>query len=81
MLRRSRSAARGPRRVVRQSVWLARDLEEALAILTRHDALDRTRDDALAWAERAKTAMAKLPEHEVRRMLIELADYVVARLT
>ena len=57
------------------------DLEEALAILTRHDALDRTRDDALAWAERAKTAMAKLPEHEVRRMLIELADYVVARLT
>jgi len=57
------------------------DLEEALAILARHDALDRTRDDALAWAERAKTAMAKLPEHEVRRMLIELADYVVARLT
>jgi octaprenyl-diphosphate synthase len=57
------------------------DLEEALAILARHDALDRTRDDAMAWAERAKTAMAKLPEHEVRRMLIELADYVVARLT
>lgn len=57
------------------------DLEEALAILARHDALDRTRDDALAWAERAKTAMAKLPEHEVRRMLIDLADYVVARLT
>ena len=57
------------------------DLEAALAIRTRHDALDRTRDDALAWAERAKTAMAKLPEHEVRRMLIELADYVVARLT
>ena len=57
------------------------DLEEALAILARHDALDRTRDDALAWAERAKTAMAKLPEHEVRRMLTELADYVVARLT
>ncbi|WP_422030782.1 polyprenyl synthetase family protein [Roseovarius sp.] len=57
------------------------DLEEALAILALHDALDRTRDDALAWAERAKTAMAKVPEHEVRRMLIDLADYVVARLT
>ncbi|MEQ8291503.1 MAG: polyprenyl synthetase family protein [Roseovarius sp.] len=57
------------------------DLEEALDILGRHDALDRTRDDALAWAERAKAAMGKLPEHEVRRMLIELADYVVARLT
>ncbi|MEQ8896347.1 MAG: polyprenyl synthetase family protein [Roseovarius sp.] len=57
------------------------DLEEALAILDRHDALDRTRDDAMAWAERAKTAMGKLPNHEVRRMLTELADYVVARLT
>ncbi|KZY48897.1 farnesyltranstransferase [Roseovarius sp. HI0049] len=57
------------------------DLEEALAILARHDALDRTRDDAMAWAERAKTAMGKLPNHEVRRMLTELADYVVARLT
>ena len=57
------------------------DLEEAMAILNRHEALERTRDDAMAWANRAKEAMGKLPEHEVRRMLIELADYVVARLT
>ena len=57
------------------------DLDEAMAILNRHEALERTRDDAMAWANRAKEAMGKLPEHEVRRMLIELADYVVARLT
>lgn len=57
------------------------DLEEALEILNRHKALERTRDDAMAWANRAKEAMAILPEHEVRRMLTDLADYVVARLT
>ncbi|MEL7254078.1 MAG: polyprenyl synthetase family protein [Pseudomonadota bacterium] len=57
------------------------DLEEALEILARHDALDRTRADAVAWAEKSKTAMSRLPEHDVRRMLLDLADYVVARLT
>ncbi|MEO0771621.1 MAG: polyprenyl synthetase family protein [Pseudomonadota bacterium] len=57
------------------------DLEEALDILARHDALDRTRADAVAWAEKSKTSMSRLPEHDVRRMLLDLADYVVARLT
>ena len=56
------------------------DLEQALAILGRHQALERTRDDAMAWADRAKTAILALPDHPVRRMLIDLADYVVARL-
>lgn len=57
------------------------DLERALAILARHDALARTRDDATGWAERAKTAIAHLPDHPVRRILTDLADYVVARAT
>ena len=56
------------------------DLEQALEILNRHDALERTRQDALVWTEKSKTAMMKLPEHDVRRMLLDLADYVVARL-
>ncbi|MEM7598566.1 MAG: polyprenyl synthetase family protein [Pseudomonadota bacterium] len=56
------------------------DLEQALEILARHDALERTRADAMAWTEKSKSAMAKLPEHDVRRMLLDLADYVVARL-
>jgi len=56
------------------------DLDQALAILARREALERTREDAREWADRAKTAMETLPEHPVRRMLIDLADYVVARL-
>lgn len=56
------------------------DLDRAMAILDRHDALARTRDDASGWAERAKAALAPLPEHPVRRILTDLADYVVARV-
>ncbi len=56
------------------------DLEHALSLLQKHDALRDTRNDALAWAEKAKTAMAALPDHPIRQMLTDLADYVVARI-
>ena len=56
------------------------DLEHAMALLTRHGALEATRRDAQAWADKAKLALTRLPEHPVRHMLSDLADYVVARL-
>ena len=56
------------------------DLDHAIALLHRHGALEATRQDALAWAGRAKTAMQTLPEHPLRKMLVDLADYVVARI-
>ncbi len=57
------------------------DLEQALTLLERHDALGRTRLDAMAWTAKAKDAITKLPEHPVRQMLIDLADFVVARVS
>jgi octaprenyl-diphosphate synthase len=56
------------------------DLDHALELLNKHDALSDTRQDALAWADKAKTALTALPEHPIRQMLIDLADYVVARI-
>lgn len=56
------------------------DLETALAILNKHSTLEATRQDALDWAERAKMALVPLPDHPIRDMLIDLADYVVARV-
>jgi octaprenyl-diphosphate synthase len=56
------------------------DLETALALLARHGAIDDTRAEALAWAATAKSALETLPDHPVRTMLDELADYVVARI-
>ncbi len=57
------------------------DLDEALALLDRHGALIDTRRDAEAWADRAKTALDRLPEHAMRSMLENLSDFVVARLS
>lgn len=56
------------------------DLEHALELLDKHDALKDTRADALAYVARAKDAMLKLPDHPIRDMLTDLADYVVARI-
>lgn len=57
------------------------DLEQAIALLQRHGTLDSTRADALAWAGQAKSALAIIPDQPLKTMLIDLADYVVARLT
>lgn len=59
----------------------AGDLDQALAILARHGTMATTRDTAIAWAQTAKVALAPLPDHELKTMLIDLADYVVARIT
>ena len=56
------------------------DLDYALELLHKHGALDATREDALGWSEKAKAAMAQLPQSELRDVMIELADFVVARL-
>ena len=56
------------------------DLEQALALLERHGALESTRETAMTWAARAREALESLPPHELRDMLSDLADYVVARL-
>jgi len=56
------------------------DLEHALTLLNKHGTLEATRQDALEWATKAKSAIAHLPEHEIRTLLTDLADYVVARV-
>ncbi|MDF1668498.1 MAG: polyprenyl synthetase family protein [Roseovarius sp.] len=56
------------------------DLEHALDLLDRHGAMDATREDAVGWSAKAQTAIRQLPEHPVRQMLDDLADYVVARI-
>lgn len=57
------------------------DLEQALAIMARHGAMEAARADALAWSAKAKAAIAELPDHPIRGMLSDLADYVVARIS
>ncbi len=56
------------------------DLDHAMALMEKHGTLDQTRDDAIAWSEKAKRAILRLPEGDLRDMLHDLADYVVARI-
>lgn len=57
------------------------DLDHALNLLDRHGTLASTRDEALEWTAKAKAALAPLPDHPIRHLLAELADYVVARIS
>ena len=59
----------------------ASDLDHALALLSRHDTLGYTKDKAVHWAETAKAALEPLPGHELKDMLLDLADYVVERIS
>lgn len=57
------------------------DLELAMAIMSRHGAMEAARADALDWANKARTALDILPEHRLRGALQDLADYVVSRVS
>ncbi|MDP5217477.1 polyprenyl synthetase family protein [Ruegeria sp. 2205SS24-7] len=56
------------------------DLEQALALMNKYGTLEATRADANRWADKARTALQVLPEHEIRTLLSDLTDYVVSRL-
>jgi len=57
------------------------DLDHALGLLAKHDTLTATQADALDWSNKAKAALAPLPDHDVKDMLVDLADYVVSRIS
>ena len=56
------------------------DLAHAMALMERHGAMQAARDEALAWAGRARAALGAVPDHGLRHVLADLADYVVARV-
>ncbi|WP_347312187.1 polyprenyl synthetase family protein [Defluviimonas sp. SAOS-178_SWC] len=69
------------RRVIEKGDQRDGDLDEALALMLRHGTMAATRDDALGWAAKAKAALTALPPNDLRGMLSDLADYVVARIS
>jgi octaprenyl-diphosphate synthase len=57
------------------------DLDRALAILARHGAIDATREDAMSWAARARSALDGAPDGPVTHALRDLAGQVVRRVS
>lgn len=56
------------------------DLDTALSLMAKYNTLEETRTDAVAWADKARAALSRIPDHPIRRMLDDLSDYVVSRL-
>ena len=67
-------------RTIEKGQQEAGDLDQALALLERHGALEETRDEALDWSGKARAALEQLPDDPIRSMLADIADYVVARV-
>ncbi|MFT5867954.1 MAG: octaprenyl-diphosphate synthase [Paracoccaceae bacterium] len=67
-------------RVIEKGKQVDGDLEHAIELLKKYGTLDETRLEALGYAQIAKDAIHELPEHPLRDMLSDLADYVVARI-
>ena len=57
------------------------DLQQALELIAKYNTLSDTRQDAMRWSLKARDALAVLPRHELRTMLEDLAEYVVARIS
>ena len=57
------------------------DFEHALSLLKKHDTLNATRTEALEWRDKAKASLSIIRQSELRDMLLDLADYVVARIS
>ncbi len=57
------------------------DEAQARACFAAHGTLEATRRDAQDWAARARAALDAVPDGELRGMLADLADYVVARIS
>lgn len=68
-------------RVIEKGDQRPEDLDQALAILSRHGALEAARDAALTWAKRARQALFYVQENDFSRTLSELADFVVRRVS
>jgi len=68
-------------RVIEKGDQREGDLEHALELLARHGALEAARRDALAWGDKAQAAVAKLPDHPLRDLLGDLAEFVVSRIS
>jgi len=67
-------------RVIEKGDQREGDLGEARAIMDRHGSMAESKAEAVAWAAKAGAALTTLPAHPLREMLLDLSDYVVARV-
>ena len=48
--------------------------------MKKYDSIERTRVEAMKWANIAQEALDDVPDHSIKTILFDLADYVVQRV-
>jgi heptaprenyl diphosphate synthase len=77
---RRSSAAQDARLVELVSAPVAeRDVDEALALLRAHPAMDEAQREVQRWADRARAELVALPDGPARRALEQISNAVVTR--
>ena len=56
------------------------DLSRALDLMNGHGTLEATREAALGWADKARSALDPLPDGEMKVLLADLSEFVVSRV-
>lgn len=67
-------------RTIEKGIQEDGDLEHAMKLMGKYDALEATRCKAMDWADAAKAALDPLPESNLKVLLRDLADFVVSRI-
>ena len=57
------------------------DLDHALGILSGRGILEEIQEDAIKWSERARRELGHLPDHPIRELLSDLAEFAVTRIS
>ncbi|MEM1266824.1 MAG: polyprenyl synthetase family protein, partial [Pseudomonadota bacterium] len=66
-------------RVIEKGDQRSGDFEHALTLMARHEVLPSVAEEARLWRDRARQALAPLPDHPLKTVLRELAEFVVSR--
>jgi octaprenyl-diphosphate synthase len=66
-------------RTIEETEQTDTDLNHALNLMARRDAIGATLQRACGFATAAKGALAVFPDNELRRALLDVADYTVSR--
>ena len=68
------------KRTLAKGEQIGGDFEISQELLTSDGSLEKTRLEAIAWSNIAKSQLKVLPEGEFNRLLLDLTDFVVARV-
>ena len=57
------------------------DLDHALGILRNRGILEEIQEDAVEWSKKARQELGNLPDHPIRGLLADLAEFAVTRIS